>query len=160
MARSCAFIRRAASGGKIADVVSIHIVHLLEPVQVDVINPKIPACWRASSMHRCSLVQRKAIVDVGKLIELRAVEQIGVDAPRLDGQQASALPWPGPRLPLVARSASSRAAKSTPAPAGVDTMSWRQDAPASASFHEAPSLAPSAISHQLTAPFRVKAPAP
>ena len=67
---------------------AIEIVDLLELVEVDVDQPEdagILACLFNNGVQM--LVQREAIVNVGEQIELRTVQQIGVEAAGFDGQR-------------------------------------------------------------------------
>ena len=65
----------------------LEVVHLFELVEVDVDQPE-DAGLEAGFLNLPIqiLVQRESVVNVGEQVELRTVEQVGVQAPGLDGQ--------------------------------------------------------------------------
>src|ERR1035437_7012666 len=75
----------------VSNLMPIRVVHLLEVVEVDV-DQSENGCIETRLIYLGiqQLFQGEAVVDIGEQVELRAVQQVGVEAACLDGQGGKA----------------------------------------------------------------------
>jgi hypothetical protein len=76
---------------EVADLVAVNVVYLLESIQIDVDQPENAGIFPGMLDARFEqLVEGEPVVQVGEQVEFRAVEQVGIEPPGLNGQRGQA----------------------------------------------------------------------